>query len=276
MGRKIELEEIQGLELDILSKVLNFFEENSIPYFTSGGTTLGSVRHHGFIPWDDDIDLYVPRKDYDRMMSLAKGNLIDGYISIKCPGDKNYIYQFAKACNENTIIYEKNVSDTKYAIGIFIDIFPLDKHYNSKLKNRLLILKTRWYRSLLETASNQVNLSKKGSGRWLLKQTVRTIQKPLTKKWTVEKTAAHIDNIGRKMEKKNTNYLGDLVMKGNKSLDYYPAEYFKDSVDGEFEGLKIKNPIGYKEYLTEMYGDYMQLPPKEQQVMHGFDARFLD
>ncbi len=276
MGRKIRLEEIQGLELDILSKVLKFFDENNISYFTSGGTTLGAVRHHGFIPWDDDIDLYVPRKDYDKLMAISKGILIDGYISIKSPGDKDYIYQYCKACNENTVIYEKNVSDKKYAIGIFIDIFPLDKHYNSKIKNRFLILKTRWYRSLLETASNQINLSKKGSFRWLFKQIVRAIQKPLTKKWTVEKTAAYIDNIGRKMENENTDYLGDLVMKGSGNDDYYPAEYFKDSVDGEFEGLKIKNPVGYKEYLTEMYGDYMTLPPKEQQIMHGFDAWFID
>ncbi len=276
MSKKIKSEEIQGLELDVLTKVLNFFEENNINYFTSGGTTLGAVRHHGFIPWDDDIDLYVPRKDYDKMMSVSKEILIDGYISIKCPGDKNYIYPYAKACNEKTIIYEKNVSDKKYAIGIFIDIFPLDKHYNNKFKNLLLILRTRWYRSLLETASNQINLSKKGSYKRLLKQILRTLQKPLTKKWTVEKTAAYIDNMGRKMEKKNTNYLGNLVMKGNNNLDYYPAEYFSDSIDGEFEGLKIKNPIGYKEYLTEMYGNYMQLPPKEQQIMHGFNAWFIN
>ncbi len=272
--RKIQIDEIQGLELDVLVKLIDYFEKNNITYFTSGGTTLGSIRHNGFIPWDDDIDLYVPREDYDRMMKISDGVLIDGYISIKKPGDKNYIYQFAKACNENTVIYEQNVSDEKYAIGIFVDIFPLDKHYDSKIKNLFLIAKTKWYRSLLETASNQVNLSQKGSFRWIVKQTVRTLQKPLTKIWTVEKTAAYIDNIGRKMQNKNTHYLGDLVMKGNNNADYYNAEYFSDTVDGEFEGHKIKNPIGYDKYLTEMYGDYMQLPPEKDRIMHGFNAWF--
>lgn len=270
--RKIELNEIQPLELDILVKLVDYLEKNNIAYCTSGGTTLGAIRHKGFIPWDDDIDIYIPRKDYDRLMEISDGVLIDGYISIKRPGDKNYIYQFCKACNENTIIYEQNVSDEKYAIGIFVDIFPLDKHYDSKFKNKLLIAKTRWYRSLLETASNQINLSKRGSAKYIIKQAVRTFQKPLTRYWTVEKTAKYIDAMGRKMESKNTHYLGDLVMKGNKNDDYYNADYFKTFIDGEFEGHKIKNPVGYHEYLTEMYGDYMKLPPKEQQIMHGFDA----
>ncbi|MGN0528807.1 MAG: phosphorylcholine transferase LicD [Eubacterium sp.] len=272
--RKIKLDEIQGLELDVLVKLISFFEENDIMYFTSGGTTLGSVRHKGFIPWDDDIDIYVPRPDYDRMMKISDGKLIDGYISIKKPGDKDYIYQFAKACNERTVIYEQNVSDEKYAIGIFVDIFPLDKHYDSKFKNFFLIAKTKWYRSLLEAASNQINLSKKGSAKWLIKELVRAIQKPLTKHWTVEKTAAYIDNIGRKMQAKDTHCLGDLVMKGNKNKDYYNADYFKSAAVGEFEGHKINNPIGYDAYLKEMYGDYMKLPPEENRVMHGFNAWF--
>lgn len=272
MERKIEISEIQGLELDILTKLIKFLNDNKIEYFTSGGTTLGSVRHGGFIPWDDDIDIYIPRKDYDRLMEISDGVLIDGYIRIRKPGDKNYIYQFAKACNEKTVINEKSVRDSKYFIGIFVDIFPLDKHYDSKIKNDFLILKTKWYRSLLETASNQVNLSQKGSARWWIKEIIRTLQKPLTKKWSVEKTAAYIDNIGRKMESKCTDFVGDLVMKGNNNKDYYPADYFRTFALGKFEHLTIKNPVEYDKYLTDMYGDYMTLPPKEQQIMHGFDA----
>jgi lipopolysaccharide cholinephosphotransferase len=76
------------------------------------------------------------------------------------------------------------------------------------------------------------------------------------------------------MESKDTKYLGDLVMKAGDN-DYFNAEYFSDTIDGEFEGYKIKNPIGYDKYLTEKYGDYMKLPPEESRVMHGFDAWFI-
>lgn len=274
--RKIRLYEIQKLELDVLVKLISYFEENDIMYFTCAGTMLGAVRHKGFIPWDDDVDVYVPRADYDRLMKISDGQLIDGYISIKKPGDKNYIYPYSKACNEKTVIYEQNVSDEKYAIGIFVDIFPLDKHYDSEFKNSLLTVKAKWYRSLLETASNQINLSKKGSARWLIKELVRTFQKPMTKHWTVEKTAAVIDNMGRKMESKSTHHIGNLVMKPGLKKDYYNSEYFSSAVEGEFEGHKINNPIGYDAYLKEMYGDYMTPPPKEQQIMHGFNAWYID
>lgn len=270
--KKIQLDEIQGIELDILVKLIEYLNTNNIKYFTSGGTTLGSIRHNGFIPWDDDIDIYVPRKDYDKLLEISEGVLIDDYISIKKPGDKNYIYSFAKACNENTIIDEKSNSKAKYSIGIFVDIFPLDKYYDNKFLNRLLIIKSNWYKSILETASNQINLSNKGSIKYILKQIIRAIQKPLTLYWTVERTAKHIDNLGRKMESKNTNHLGNVVMNNIKKIDYYAADYFKEAVIGEFEGYKINNPVGYDKYLTEMYGDYMTPPPKDKQIMHGFDA----
>ncbi|MGN1201991.1 MAG: phosphorylcholine transferase LicD [Eubacterium sp.] len=273
--KKIEKNEIQGLELNILKTVLSFFEKNNISYFTSGGTTLGSIRHGGFIPWDDDIDIYVPRKDYDRLLELADGSLIDGFVKFYKPGDKDYIYPFVKACNENTIIYEKSVTDKKNAIGIFVDIFPLDKYYDSKLKNLFLILKTKKYRFLLESASNQVNLSKKWSTKWIIKEAAYKLLKPFTKKWTVEKCTLKLDSIGREMEKRDEHFVGDLVFYMS-THDYYSIDYFRDFTEGKFEDLTIRNPIGYDKYLTEMYGDYMTPPPKDKQIMHGFECYFIN
>ena len=104
--KPIPKEDIQSLERDILFQVLDFFEQYHITYFTSGGTTLGAVRHEGFIPWDDDIDLYIPRADYNRMLQLATNRTIGKNIRIYKPGDKNYIYPFAKACNIHTRLFE--------------------------------------------------------------------------------------------------------------------------------------------------------------------------
>lgn len=273
--KKIEISEIQPLEKDILFHLLDFFDENSIKFFTSGGTTLGSVRHGGFIPWDDDIDLFLPRKEYDRFLELSNGKLLGGYIEIKKPGDKNYIYPFAKACNKNTVVYEKSVTDRKYAIGIFVDIFPLDTYYENPIKRFFQLAWSVNVRSMLEAASSQINLSKKGSAKWIAKQTARTLQKPLAKALGVEKLAKAIDNHGRKTQNDKDKLVGNVVWFA-KFTDFYPSRYFSDSCPGKFEGRSIKNPICYDEYLTRMYGDYMKLPPEDQRVMHGFEAYYLN
>lgn len=272
--KKIEKKEIQPLEKDILFHLLDFFEENNIKYFTSGGTTLGSVRHGGFIPWDDDIDLFLPRTEYDRFLKLSEGKLLGGYIEIKKPGDKNYIYPFAKACNKNTVIYEKSVKDRKYAIGIFVDIFPLDTYFENPVKRFFQLAWSVNLRSMLESASSQINLSKKGSAKWIAKQTVRALQKPLAKALGVEKLAKAIDNHGRKAMNDKDKLLGNIVWFA-KFTDFYPSRYFNDSCHGKFEGRTICNPIGYDEYLTRMYSDYMKLPPEEERVMHGFEAYYI-
>lgn len=273
--KKIEKNEIQPLEKDILFHLLDFFEENNIKYFTSGGTTLGSVRHGGFIPWDDDIDLFLPRAEYDRFLKLSEGKLLGGYIEIKKPGDKNYIYPFAKACNKNTVIYEKSVKDRKYAIGIFVDIFPLDTYFENPVKRFFQLAWSVNLRSMIESASSQINLSKKGSAKWIAKQTVRALQKPLAKVLGVEKLAKAIDNHGRKSMNSENKFLGNIVWFA-RFTDFYPSKYFRDSCPGKFEGRTICNPIDYDEYLTRLYGDYMKLPPEDQRVMHGFEAYYLN
>lgn len=273
--RKIKKEEIQPLETDILFKLLDFMEANHIRYFTCGGTTLGSVRHGGFIPWDDDIDLFVPRSDYERLLQLSAGKLLDGYISVKRPGDANYIYPFAKACNEKTVIHEQNVKNQKYAIGIFVDIFPLDTFCDNALLRRHFLLRIKCLRSMLEAASDQINLSSRGSAKWWVKQTVRTLQRPAAKAIGVERLALRIDALAKRANRSGSHLVGNQVW-CYKWNDYYNADYFASAVNGTFEGRTICNPAGYHQYLTELYGDYMQLPPKEQQIMHGFDGYYLE
>ena len=273
--RSIPKEDIQPLERDILFTVLDFFEQNHIAYFTSGGTTLGAVRHGGFIPWDDDIDLYIPRPDYNRLLALTEGKTIGDRIRIYRPGDTDYIYPFAKACNTATRLHEQNVRRRAQDIGIFIDLFPLDKFYNNPVRRGLLILRSKWLNSLLASASDQVNLSRKGSARWLAKETVRTLQKPLAKAIGIERLTRRFDHLGQKTAGANCHYVGDLVW-CNGGRDFYPADYFATGTPGTFEGREIQNPVGYHAYLQKLYGDYMQLPPKEQQIMHGFTGWYLD
>lgn len=274
MMKPIAKQDIQPLEKNILFQVLDFFEQNHIVYFTSGGTTLGAVRHGGFIPWDDDIDLYIPRPDYDRMLRLSQDKTIGDHIRIYRPGDANYIYPFAKACDTRTRLHEQNVRHREQDIGIFIDLFPLDKFYDAPWRRTLLILRSKWLNSLLASASDQVNLSRKGSLRYLAKSAWRTLQKPLAKAIGTERLTRRIDALGRRTAQADCHWVGDLVW-CNGGRDFYPAEQFACGVIGTFEGRPIQNPVGYHPYLQKLYGDYMQLPPEDQRVMHGFTGWYI-
>ena len=274
--RKIKLDEIQNLELEILLELIKYFEENNISYCTCGGTAIGAIRHKGFIPWDDDIDIQIPRKDYDRLLEISKGVLIGGYIEIKRPGQKDYAYQYAKACNVNTLIDEQNITDKRFGTGIFVDIFPLDNYYNSTFRNKLRNLRVFWLINMLNTALNNKNLSKKFSARWWFKQLLFALQYIPAKIMTAERIALRIDNMGRKTKDLESDYVGCLVFYAPYETTVYKKEAFSSFIDGEFEGNIIKNPIGYDHYLSTLYGNYMKLPPEEEQIMHGFDAWFIN
>ncbi len=272
--RRLELAEIQRTEFEIMSAVIDFFDKNAIRYFTSGGTTLGSVRHQGFIPWDDDIDLFLPRKDYDRMLELTDGILLDGYITFKKPGDRDYIYPFAKACSEKTLVYEQNVSDKKYALGVFIDLFPLDNFYNNTAFNYLLYVRSKLLESMLETSTNQVNLSREDSFKYHAKNFLRALQRPIAKKLSPEYITKRIDSIGRKTQKINSKYVGNIVWGFH--LMYFEKRLFEAPVKGFFEGKEVNNPVCWNEYLTKMYGDYMTLPPVEKRASHCMEAYYIN
>lgn len=116
---KISSREIQAMELDILKKFKDFAQKNNIEYYLCGGTLLGAIRHKGFIPWDDDIDICIPRKSYDRLIELVKDNRYIDDTSLKfcLPLDKNYIYPYIKLVNTDTIVYEKDIKK-QYCLGV--------------------------------------------------------------------------------------------------------------------------------------------------------------
>ena len=120
-----------------------------------------------------------------------------------------------------------------------------------------------------------MNLSRKVSLRRLAKDTLRTLQKPLAKAIGISRLTRRIDALGRHTAKADCHLVGDLVW-CNGGRDFYPAEHFAAGVPGTFEGRTIQNPIGYHSYLQKLYVDYMQLPPEDQRVMHGFTGWYLD
>ena len=262
--KEILLEELKSIQLEILDKVDEYCKKVGLQYFLSSGTLIGAIRHKGYIPWDDDIDIYMPRKDYETF--VRDYNAYDGnfrVLSLKTIPD--YTNAYAKVERVGTLLIE-NV-DYPFEMGINIDVFPVDgvpddidirKSYMNKA-DRL------FQKMTLKNVS--INFRRRG----FLKNLTLALAKVLLLPKSLPVLAKELDSMIDK-ECETTKYVCNLVS-NNKFGKEYPRSVIEGSVDVEFEGKKYKTMQGWETYLSVNYGDYMQLPPEEKRVStHGFKA----
>lgn len=255
-------DELRAIQLDILDCVVEFCNQHNLRYFLSSGTLLGAVRHKGYIPWDDDIDLYMPRNDYNRFVNTF--NDYSDKLELKCQGSKKYLYTFAKVCNKHTLLLEDEVKG--FELGINIDIFPVDFITDNINKRKKL---WKWKKKLfrIRRAKLQDTCFLDSKFNYLC---YRYVPIPL----------AIIDKIIHKLfqDNKPTGTMCNLTESGGR----YDGCFSRECIEGEpteveFEGKRYKAMNGWDEYLKATYGsDYMQLPPEDQRVTHHFKAYHLD
>lgn len=256
--KEISLNELRKIQIDILDKVHNFCIQNNITYFLSSGTLLGAIRHGGYIPWDDDIDLYMPRESYDRFISIYN-NADNGTRVRTLFNDDSYYYSFAKVEDTNTILIE-NVPE-KLNIGINIDIFPIDSVPNNILLRRFYFFKNEVIRAL--TTIKVVDIEKKRS---LIRTLILKSLKYICKNYTLRDFAKKLDS---SINKNNTTSLFVCNMTaGNGFKSCFSRESINDSINIVFENNIYKTMVGYDEYLRLTYGNYMSPPPIEKQISH--------
>ena len=254
--------------VDLLEVVHNLCDKSEIPYYIIGGTQLGAVRHNGFIPWDDDIDIGIPRPYYQKFIDICKKELkgnysIDQYKKLK-NGKKYYFYYSKVRDNSIKVKEEKYGNDSDYS-GIWIDVFAIDGIPSSKTKFMTFKLKRNILRTL--RAFSQIDYIRKQNNR-------SKIQKILIK-------FAKITKIGNLINQKKLSRIIENNMKKtdlNKSKIagviygcYGDREFLKKDIFGKptlynFERLKVYGVENYHEYLTHMYGDYMTPPPEEKRI----------
>jgi lipopolysaccharide cholinephosphotransferase len=260
--KAISLDELRTIQLDLLQKTADFCEENGIRYFLCGGTLIGAIRHKGYIPWDDDIDIAMPRADYDRFVKIF--NRSENYCQVvNLDTNPKYAYPFAKVYDNRTILNELHYPGDTF--GVYIDIFPADG-----IKKVYQIKKIMLLRKFLNTKkANYFH-------RTISKKIINTIGKLLLLPFSAHTIATWMDNEARKYE------FGSLPMAGLMGNPLGMGEMVRKSVFDsdvyqEFEGRKFRVPVGYDEWLRSIYGDYMQLPPEEHRVSHHtFDAWWKD
>ena len=249
------ISKVKKIELEMLLEFDSICKKNNLSYFLFAGTLLGAVRHKGFIPWDDDIDVCMPRNDYQTFMRIGQKELSSKLFLQNHNTDKGYTLPFAKIRNVDTTFIEYNAQRKHFNQGVFIDIFPMDGYPSDQKRRKKYTFKQRMlknvcYRSYL---GNSLFSKLKSIPIYIV---------------TGFKSAKRYINKYEKFVSKLEYGKTDLIMifDGIACDKAYSYSSFNDKCKIEFEGYKLVSPKDYDRYLKEEFGDYMKLPPKENRV----------
>lgn len=263
----ITKEKSKEIMLELLNAIDIICEKNSIRYYLCGGTLLGAIRHKGFIPWDDDIDILLFRYDYEKLKAILKKQTLFPHFSVLDNNIEGYVYPFMKFVDNRTVARQK---DLKVKHGIWVDIFPYDSVPDSPFKrycflklcqiNRAIILST------VTDFSGIDKLSIKGFARMILF---------LVGKIIGIKNMARITE--RHMVKYNNTQCGCVCCNFSPYVmrEYIPYEVIHEYTRVIFEGRKYYSFKNWDTYLSKLYGNYMQIPPKDKQKTHSIKAWWL-
>lgn len=257
------LDELKKSELDILVQFDNFCKKENLYYTLAGGTLLGAIRHKGFIPWDDDIDVMMPRDDYNRMLHILHNKKIATNLDCLISGDQNYFYPFAKICNNETVA---EMEDNYSKHGIWIDVFPLDNLPKDDELLQKLFKKTRFWRAVIISMTTKLN-KEKSVKKKIAKLTLQVFAIFYGKNNVVKKA----NEIAQYYNNQDTEYIGCSVW-GYGPGERLRKETYLASCDVEFEKYYFKAPKCWEDYLIGIYGDFMKLPPVEKRKSHHLKA----
>lgn len=256
--KELTTEELKQVELDTLIAIRDFCNAKGIKYFLCGGTLLGAVRHKGFIPWDDDIDIGMLREDYERFISEFDSS--GRYKLITHVNNKEFRHPFAKLVDSQTVLEEQLVRSTS-GMGVFVDIFPFDGLGDTLEGAKAIVKKARHNYHYGNFCQYYYYPLTKGPKKFL---------KNILIAYGFMSRKPYFDAIRRKGLKipfKTSKYAG-CPLGQYKEREILPREVFEDVVDVPFENETFSAPKGYEAYLTSLYKDYMQLPPEDKRVTH--------
>ena len=259
--KPIDINQMKEIELNILKYVDGICKENNIKYSLAGGTLLGAIRHQGFIPWDDDIDIILVRSEYERLIDILKRGKIYKLIY---PEMDNYWHPFAKLVDPKTIMvledkYETNIPD----LGVYIDIFAVDGCPDER-KNQISFQRS------LRKELNDIRLSffnsYNASGKRWKRIVKRVVLFPkfiyLRITGTPQKRKMALLEHMKKYKLEESRYAGFLLSVYDNEI--LPKEYYTDTIEVQFENGLFQGLKNYDEYLKALYHDYMILPPEEK------------
>lgn len=264
MDNMENLRRAQLLELDLLKKFKEICEKEHITYYLLGGTAIGAVRHQGFIPWDDDIDVALLRDDYDKFILVSGKYLEPGQKVLHYSIDESYQDYTMKLVNANaSYLTQRENSVVKQ--NIWIDIFPLDGAPNNPIVRFLHFRKLDFIKLLL--GFHYIDRVRINKDRSVLKKMAIAFGKklPIGRLVNPTREKKKMDVEFKKYSVSKSSMIGNY-MGAYGAKEFFPKDYFDKGCKVVFEGGEYTAPRELTKYLTHQYGDYMKLPPVEQQI----------
>ena len=259
------LEHLHEVLLEILDEITRICDKHNIKYFLTGGTLLGAIRHEGYIPWDDDLDIGMLRNDYEKFLQICKNELSDKYIVDNKNTNPKYYLNFTKIRKKNTIMEQNFQNNYTGPKGIWVDIFPFDDAVSGNpkdIKHQAIITKT------IFRVLHYKNGFFLGHKSWL-KKIIGILFKIIPNKWLLD----YQEKVMKRKNNKNYEYMVALSS-SQEGIKGYNKELLPKSVyfplkKGQFEGKIYSIPNNPHIILTRLYGDYMKLLPEEKRVTHN-------
>lgn len=264
--KMLSLKEIQSIEYSILLKFHEFCEVHQLNYMLTYGTLLGAVRHKGFIPWDDDIDVMMPREDYEKFIHCFNEYGIED-MELLGPEMPYYYYPFIKVCDQRTVA---KMDDNKTEHGIWMDIFPVDNVPKVPSESVRMHKKIRFLKNVIIASTTDFSTSHK-NWKLLAKMLYSIYGNILGKKNVTYK----LIELATKYQQKDTTKMSAAIWQSSTGGDL-------DTVDVRnrqkllFEDKEFYVPNHYDKYLTSIYGDYMKLPPENRRATHYLKAFYIE
>lgn len=260
--RQLSSQEVKQLELEMLLKFDEICKSNSLYYTLCGGTLLGAVRHKGFIPWDDDIDVLMPRPDFERLLEMvrSKSVALPEYMDIASWFTSPPVYvPFVKIIDKRTLVKEEFMSGDKH---LWIDIFVTDACPDDEKIVRTIFNKSLFLRKLLFKKQTRAG-SGKTKAKAVLKDILRVILSPIS----LVSICRAIENNAKKYDFASSSYIAGIQW-GYGPQEKVSKRAWMAPIELEFEGHTFPAPSNYDEYLSNLYGDYMTLPPENKRISH--------
>lgn len=257
--KKVDVKEQKKIGLEILKEVAAFCEKNNINYMISYGTLLGAIRHNGYIPWDDDIDIMMPRKDYNRFMQLFHSDFCKAF---HIENTKNYPYLFIKVADmKYTVMHEPYIIDETEDRGVEIDIFPIDKLPNNVISSFFFRLHCKMVYAALDNRRYTDFMQGSLINRIINSPFRRVAYKHPLGYWTNK-----LDKLVQKYEYLDNPKRQWLDCRKSGIIN---SEWIANKEKHVFEDAEFDIPSKYDEILKVFYDDYMKLPPEDQRRDHS-------
>jgi lipopolysaccharide cholinephosphotransferase len=259
--------EFRGVQLDVVSYIDRVARKHGIDYSVSGGTLLGAIRHKGYIPWDDDIDIMMTRPNYEKLMTVLMANIEAPYELIYYKHSEAYL-PFAKVYDTRTV-FKSKIDNLHRGTGIFVDIFPMD--VLPKSEPEIQDFKSEIMKdSFTLAATNPRGLDYASASRWLyfFGKVILWLPKHLKYKGKGRQFAEALDQKMQQFKDTDNPYRGFTGSHYKK--DIFPREMFDEYEDVLFEDRDLMKVKHHDTYLKQLFSDYMVLPPKSEQINHHY------